>query len=196
MQRERTEARKARIREILAGRQKDLTLVVDNIWDPHNVSAVLRSCDAFGLFKVHLYYTREVFPDLGKKSSGSAKKWVDQVPHQDARAMLGELRGQGFQVLRTGFSETARPLHRWDMTKPTAVILSNEHDGASPELVDLVPDELYIPMRGMVQSFNVSVAAAIILHEACRQRMDAPEPEGRYLTSEEIEALAPDWEQR
>ena len=196
MQRERTAARKARIRGILAKRQKDLTLVVDNIWDPHNVSAVLRSCDAFGLLRVHLYYTREVLPDLGKKSSGSAKKWVDQVPHDDPETMLAALRGDGFQVLRTGFSDAARPLHAWDLNRPTAVILSNEHDGASPELLDLVPDELYIPMRGMVQSFNVSVAAAIILYEAARQRMDAPAPEGRYLTHGEIEALAPDWEER
>lgn len=196
MRAERTEARKARIRQVLAKRQKDLSLIIDNIWDPHNVSAVLRSCDAFGLLRVHLYYTRETFPDLGLKSSGSAKKWVEQAEHTNAPAMLEELRSQGFQVLRTGFSGHARPLHAWDMTGPTAVILSNEHDGASPELMELVPDELYIPMCGMVQSFNVSVAAAIILHEACRQRMNAPEPADRYLSQEEIEALSQAWESR
>lgn len=196
MDRQRTQARRARIRDVLARRQKDLTLVVDNIWDPHNVSAVLRSCDAFGLLAVHLYYTREVFPDLGRKSSGSAKKWIECVPQNDAAAMLAGLRASGMQVLRTGFSSRARPLQEWDMTGPTAVILSNEHDGASPELMELVEDELYIPMQGMVQSFNVSVAAALVLYEASRQRMAAPAPEGRYPDAAAIEALARQWEER
>ncbi len=168
---DRTARRKQRIREVLAHRQKDLTLILDNIHDPHNVSAILRSCDAFGVPLVHLYYTDEVFPALGRKSSASAIKWVERKMHTQGRPMIEELTGQGFQIARTGFSPEARPLTSWDLTRPTAVILGNEHRGVSPELADLAGQELFIPMVGMVQSFNVSVAAALILYESWSQRM-------------------------
>lgn len=193
MPREITERRKERIRQVLARRQKNLTLVMDNIWDPHNVSAVLRSCDAFGVLGVHLYYTTAQWPELGKKSSASALKWVQRTRHKDGAAMIASFREQGYQVLRTGFSQTARPLSSFDFTGPTAVILSNEHRGTAPELAELVSDEVYIPMQGMVQSFNVSVAAALTLYEAFSQR----ERKGMYdtptLTPEEIETLFQLW---
>lgn len=191
-----TERRMSRIREVLSRRQKGMTLIMDNIWDPHNVSAVLRSCDAFGILGVHLFYNNSVFPELGEKSSASAKKWVDCTPHESATEMVSGLRRQGYQIIRTGFSETARPLNAWDMTGPTAVILSNEHRGTDPELAELVPDELYIPMYGMVQSFNVSVAAAIILYEASSQRAAKGLYDEPSLTDEELEALRLDWAQR
>lgn len=167
---QRTERRKNKIISVLSKRQKDLTLIIDNIHDPHNVSAILRSCDAFGVHKIHLYYTNEEFPELGKKSSASAIKWVEREKHKDAKKMVEYLKKEGFQIIRTGFSEKAIPITKWDLTKPSAVILGNEHRGLSPELCELVPDELYIPMQGMVESLNVSVAAAIILYESWRQR--------------------------
>lgn len=193
MPREITERRKERIRQVLARRQKDFTLVMDNIWDPHNVSAVLRSCDAFGVLGVHLYYTTSEWPDLGKKSSASAKKWIQRTPQHDGPAMIADFRKQGYQVVRTGFSETAKPLTAFNFTGPTAVILSNEHRGTAPELAELVPDELYIPMQGMVQSFNVSVAAALILYEAFSQRDEKGMYDVPGLTEEEREALFREW---
>ncbi|MDD4951664.1 MAG: RNA methyltransferase [Desulfovibrionaceae bacterium] len=196
MRNEVTPERERRIREVLERRQKDLTLVVDNVWDPHNVSAILRSCDAFGLLRVHLYYTSEKWPELGRKSSASARKWVERVAHRDAGSMIGDLRAQGFRVLRTGFSDTARPLMDWDLAAPAAIIVGNEHRGASPELVELVPDELYIPMQGMVQSLNVSVAAAVILYEAFRQRLSRGMYDAPGLEAGELEALALTWRGR
>lgn len=188
-----TPERLARIKGVLARRQTDFTLVMDNIWDPHNVSAILRSCDAFGLFRVHLYYTTEKWPELGVKSSASAKKWVERVGHTDAGEMLGGFRNAGMQVIRTGFSETAKPLHDFDFTKPTAVILSNEHRGSSPELIDQVADELYIPMQGMVQSLNVSVAGAVILYEMFSQRRRAGMYDAPSLPADELEELTLTW---
>lgn len=166
---------------------------MDNIWDPHNVSAVLRSCDAFGVSDVHLYYTTSQWPDLGKKSSASAKKWIRRTRHLDAGEMISGLRAKGMQILRTGFSETARPVMDFDFTQPTAVILSNEHRGTSPELAELVPDEIYIPMQGMVQSFNVSVAAAIILYQAFVQRQAGGMYDSPTFSAEEMEQLKNEW---
>lgn len=173
-----TEHRKARLRDVLCHRQPDLTLVLANIHDPHNVSAIYRSCDAFGVSRVHLYYTDTPFPILGRKTSASARKWVESERHRDRHELLAQLRAQSMQVLATSFSQSARPLRQWDFTLPTAVIMGNEHAGVEEELLRIADGELYIPMYGMIQSFNVSVAAAIILAEAARQR----EAAGLYAT--------------
>ncbi len=188
-----TTNRQARIRGVLARRQKDLTLVLDNIWDPHNVSAILRSCDAFGVLRVHLYYTTEKWPDIGHKTSGSARKWMERQNHNDGPAMIEGLRATGHQIVRTGFSDQARPHYDFDFTRPTAVILGNEHRGVSPELIALVPDEMYIPMQGMIPSLNVSVASAVILYEAFSQRRVKGFYERQSLSAEEIEGFVGDW---
>jgi len=178
MPKEPTARRKARFLEVLSHRQPDLTLVLANIHDPHNVSAIYRSCDAFGVSCVHLYYTNTPFPALGRKTSASARKWVESVRHKTSADMLADLRAQNMQVLATSFTEKARPMREWDFTRPTAVIMGNEHSGVEPELLAAADGELYIPMYGMIQSFNVSVASAIILAEAARQR----EAAGMYAT--------------
>ena len=168
---ERTTRRQSRVRAVLARRQPDLTLVLANIHDPHNVSAIYRSCDAFGLLRVHLYYTGTPFPVLSRKTSASARKWVESVRHTNLKSLAEAM--NGFQVLCTVCSASAIPLRKWDFTKSTAVIMGNEHSGVDAELLQLSAGQLYIPMHGMIQSFNVSVAAAIILAEAARQREQA-----------------------
>ncbi|AGW14569.1 TrmH family RNA methyltransferase [Megalodesulfovibrio gigas] len=188
-----TPERAAKVRRVATARQHDLTLVLANIHDPHNVSAVYRSCDAFGVSTVHLYYTDTAFPVLGRKTSASARKWVETQRHADAGAMVAGLHTQGMQVLCTACSEKARPLTDYDFTRPTAIILGNEHRGADPELQALAHDELYIPMMGMVQSLNVSVAAAIILYEAWRQRMAKGMYDASSLDDEALERLVQTW---
>lgn len=169
----RTEARRQRMATVLGRRQDDLTLVLANIHDAHNVSALYRSCDAFGVSRVHLYYTSAPFPHLGEKSSASARKWVDSVRHRDEGELFASLGALNFQIIATSFSQGARPLWEWNFLKPTAIILGNEHAGVEPSLAALAHGQLYIPMYGMIQSLNVSVAGAIILAEAARQRQDA-----------------------
>ena len=181
-----TQKRQLRIREVLQKRQPDLTLIMDNIHDPHNVSAILRSCDAFGVYRVHLYYTTESFPKIGGKSSASTRKWVYREKHTQADAMISSLRKEHFRIAGTGFGSRAIPVTQWDLSQPSAIILGNEHSGLSPELKDSVDTELFIPMQGMVQSLNVSVAAAVILYEAWRQRdlknmYQSPSLESRIL---------------
>jgi tRNA (guanosine-2'-O-)-methyltransferase len=191
--REATERRKARIRSVLEKRQKDLTLVMDNIHDPHNVSAIMRSCDAFGVPRIHLYYTRESFPALGRKSSASAVKWVERERHSDPDRLAERLRAEGFRLLGTGFPPRAKPLPEWDLSRPTAVILGNEHRGTSPDLEPHLDGELYIPMQGMIQSFNVSVAAGVILYEAWRQRAGKGLYDRPSLEPHELEDLYLQW---
>ncbi len=191
--RERTDNRKQRILDVLARRQKDLTVVLNNIHDAHNVSAILRSCDAFGVCEAHLLYTDTAFPVLGHKSSASAKKWVELKRHRKPGELVEHLRARGCQVLSTGFGPSAKPLYDWDLTLPTAVILGNEHAGVQEELQDLAPNHIYIPMQGMVQSLNVSVAAATILYEAFRQRQAKGMYDAPSLSDEEIETRYQTW---
>ncbi len=193
MSKEPTPRRRERLLEVLRRRQDDLTLVLANIHDPHNVSAIYRSCDAFGVSRVHLYYTDTPFPTLGRKSSASARKWVESVRHRNSAELMAALRGAGMQVLATSCAPAARPLRDWDFTRPTAVIMGNEHSGVEPELLSLADGALYIPMRGMIQSFNVSVAAAIILAEAARQREAAGMYAASRLSEAQLELKLEEW---
>ena len=191
-----TERRLERIRNVLQRRQKDLALILSNIHDSHNVSAVFRSCDAFGVPEVHLYYTSSAFPVLGRKTSASAGKWVEKFRHSDAKAMISGFRDKGYQILSTGFTERALPIIEYDLTKPTAIIFGNEHSGVDPELRALVPDEVYVPMQGMVQSLNVSVAAAVTLYEAWRQRQAQGMYDSPAYSEEELDALMEIWRKK
>ncbi len=168
--REMTTRRREKIETVLRQRQNGLTLVLDNIWDPHNVSAIYRSCDAFGVPEVHLYYTTCAFPQLSRKTSASAFKWVDTVRHSSSAELAACLHEKGMRILATSCSPASRPISEYDLTQPTAVVMGNEHSGVSGDLLTVADGELYIPMYGMVQSFNVSVASALILSEASRQR--------------------------
>ncbi len=189
----RTPAREAKIRRVLSLRRRDLTVVLSNIHDPHNVSAIYRSCDAFGVAKVHLYYTDTAFPTLGAKSSASARKWVETARHTTAESLFGALKEEGIRALATSCSPAAHPLGEYDLTRPTAFILGNEHRGVDPALVPLVDGEVYIPMYGMIQSFNVSVAAAILLAEASRQRQAAGLYDKPAWAEEELEERVARW---
>jgi len=187
-----TERRKKLIQEVLQKRQRDLTLIMDNIHDPHNVSAVLRSCDAFGIYKIHLYYTKEKFPEMGRKSSASAMKWVEKEEHKHPES-IGQLKENGFKILATGDDQNPLALTEWDMTEPVAVILGNEHSGISPELKPYIDGYLYIPMQGMVESLNVSVAAAVILYEGWRQRQELGMYQTPDFSSNELHELYNQW---
>ena len=192
----RTPEREARIREVLGYRQRDLTLVLANIHDPHNVSAMYRSCDAFGIPAVHLYYTTAAFPVLGEKSSASARKWVETVRHRSLRDLQSALRRDHMRVYAASCSPSAQPLWECDFTGPSAVILGNEHSGVDPELFAIADDALYIPMYGMIQSLNVSVAAAVIMAEASRQRLLAGKYDAPAYPAEELDRLAAIWREK
>lgn len=162
--------RQARIISVAAKRQPDLHVILENIHDPHNVSAIMRSCDAVGVPLVSLVYTLEKFPKIGKKSSASAFKWVDRQKFKSIPECYGHLHSLGFAIYATTLVPGAKDIYEIDFTKPCALVLGNEHRGVSDEAAELADERVYIPMRGMVQSLNVSVATAVALYEAQRQR--------------------------
>ncbi len=193
MQRFVSEKRLQKIKSVISARQFDLTLVIENIHDPHNVSAILRTCDAVGINKVHLVYTIEKFPKLGRKTSGSAVKWVEREKHSDISSCFSFLRKQNFQILASTLSPDSLNLYEIDFTQKTAIVIGNEHRGISKEAAELASNRFIIPMKGMVQSLNVSVAAAIILYEAFRQRMQKGFYNKTTLNDSEFNALVDKW---
>ena len=188
-----TREREEKIRRVLSQRQKSLTLVLANIHDPHNVSAIYRSCDAFGVPRVHLYYSDTPFPVLAAKSSASARKWVSSIRHKNADDLMAVLKAEDMRVYATSCSALSRPVGDLDLTLPTAFVLGNEHRGVDAELAAGADGEVHIPMYGMIQSFNVSVAAAILLAEASRQRREAGMYERSSYAEEELAAFYGEW---
>lgn len=191
-----TERRKNKIAAVLNRRQPDLTLVMENIHDPHNVSAMLRSADAVGIHEVHLVYTNTKFPRIGSKSSSSANKWVGRKKFNSIRECYDALRGEGFTVFATKLDESAKPLYDLDLTKPTAFVFGNEHAGVSDEAALYADATVYIPMMGMIQSLNVSVACAVTIYEAMRQRIKYGMYENSRFSSDVLEQLLFDWEKK
>ncbi len=171
-----SDRRRQRLEQVLRRRQPNLTIVVENVWDPHNVSAILRSADAVGLQRVHLLYTIEKAPNLrrfGKQSSASAKKWLEFTFHDNTEKCFDGLREDGYSIYASHLSREAVSLHEIDFTKKTAIVLGNETRGVSDEACERADGIYLIPMMGMVESLNVSVAAAVSLYEALRQRKEA-----------------------
>lgn len=189
----RTERRSARIQRALERRQPDLTVVMENIHDPHNVSAVLRSCDAVGIRGVELLYTVEKFPRVGKKSSSSANKWLDRRKHTSVDACFSQLREEGFRIYATHLASDAVSLYDLDLTHPVALVFGNEHRGVSDEAAAKADANFQIPMMGMIQSLNVSVACAVTLYEALRQRLKAGHYDARKLAETDFQKLLEDW---
>ncbi len=146
-------------------------LVLENIHDPHNVSAIFRSCDAVGLPLVSLVYNYEKFPKIGKKSSASAFKWVKRQKFTNIPDCYSALRNDGFKIYASTLKDTSVNLYDLDLSEKVALVIGNEHRGISGEAEKMADSTVYIPMFGMIQSLNVSVSAAVMLYEAARQRM-------------------------
>lgn len=169
-----TPEREKKIRDVNARRFASLAVIVERIDDPHNLGAILRTCDAVGVGEVHLVYAGSRGPrmrELKTKSAASAAKWLKIVRRASITSCVASLHRRGFKVLVAALADTGRPQWEFNLKKKVAIAVGNEHGGASPDLLRLADDIITIPMRGMVQSLNVSVATAVILEEALRQRI-------------------------
>ncbi len=189
----RTDRRSRKTENVLRHRQPDLTVVFENLHDPHNVSAVLRTCDAVGVLGVYLVYNEDTFPKLGKKSSASAIKWISRKKFTDIDTCYEELRQNGFTILATMTGDHAQSLYEFDLTKKIAFVLGNENRGVSDEAAEKADGMLRIPMFGMLESLNVSVAGAIILFECLRQRLLQGAYRAPKLTDDEYRSLYESW---
>lgn len=190
----RTEERKAKLRAVLEKRQPDITLVLENVHDRHNVSAVLRTCDATGLLEVNfVYYGGQAFPKLGEKSSASARKWIKQNKFESVDECFTKLRNENKKIYTTNMSTDAVSLYDLDLTQPVALVFGNEHKGVSDEASKLADGNFLIPQVGVIQSLNISVAAAVTLYEAFRQRLEAGLYKTKRLNDKEFEQILYEW---
>lgn len=161
-----------RLRSVLAARQPDLTVLMERVNKSHNFSAILRNCDAVGVYGAHA-----VLPEgdttLHHGVSAGAARWVPVTTHRDTPAAVDHLRDRGFSVLAAHLSPGAVDYREVDYTRPTALMMGAELYGVSETGLQAADRHVVIPMRGLVQSLNVSVAAALLLFEAQRQRSAA-----------------------
>lgn len=167
-----TPERLQRLRAVLSCRQPDLTVIADEVHKGRNIAAILRTCDAVGIDTVY-----SVVPEAGYRPyRGTAlgtQKWVSVKTCDNLAEPVTELKARGFQVVVTALSKKAVDYRAVDYTRPTALVLGSERTGASDVALKQADHSVTIPMVGMVESFNVSVAGAIILAEAQRQRAEA-----------------------
>jgi tRNA (guanosine-2'-O-)-methyltransferase len=168
-----TEERASKIEHVASNRIKG-ALVLEDIYDMHNAMAAFRSCDAFGIQDVYLIFLQqdEFDPnEVGKTTSSSANKWLDYHVYYSTETCIRDLKDSGYEVVATVLDKDSESLFEADLThQKIALMLGNENRGLSDTAVALADRKLMIPMNGMVQSLNLSVATAIFLYELRRQR--------------------------
>ena len=165
-----SEERRRRIEEVLDGRTRTVTPVVEGTVNMGNVSAVMRTAEALGFQELHLVTGEARFKDSPRTSTG-AEKWLDVHAWTSAGACVDALRARGYRIVATNLDPTARGIEDLDFTKKTALVFGNERDGVSREMLAAADERCFLPMTGFAQSYNISVAAAIALYHAYRDRM-------------------------
>ena len=187
------ERRLRRFEEVLKRRQKDLVLFVENVKNEHNFSAIVRTCDAVGVLNIYFYHEGRKSLPINEGITMGAHKWVLLHRVDEPITALKSLRRKGFQVVSTWLDEDSVDFRSVDYTKPTLIVVGNELDGVSERVAELSDVRIKIPMFGMVQSLNVSVATAVILYEAQRQREKKGMYEKSSLSPREIERIIHKW---
>ena len=158
-----------RIKNVLNSRMGDLTVLIEGVNKPHNLSAIIRTCDAAGVFEANFICDNSNVKTFNSTAQGS-QKWVKLRNHESSSKAINTLRKEGFNLYGTSLNKNSIDYRDLDFTKNTCFVLGAEKWGLSKELIAQVDESIYIPMNGMVQSLNVSVAGAILLFEAIRQR--------------------------
>lgn len=163
-----TEPRQARLRQVVASRLQSVTVLLDNPHDPHNGSAILRSCDAFGIQQLHVVCADEPFAASRLVAKGS-QRWVDVMQHRSVASSIDHLKSEGYQMLVT-HPEGKLTVADLPQLPRLALVLGNERDGVSPAFHEAASETVRVQMSGFVESLNVSVTAAILLHAATAGR--------------------------
>ena len=189
-----TPERKEKLISVLNKRQDDITIVLENVFDPHNISAVMRTCDAVGVQEIYILNTKiPRHKKWGFKSSSSAKKWLTVHQYENVSECFSSLRKRYSSILTTHLSDDAVSLYQVDFTKSIALIFGNEHNGVSDEIRALADGNFVIPQAGIIQSLNISVACAVTLYEAYRQKNLAGHYNRKSLDETKYNALLNEW---
>ena len=189
-----TPERRAKLEYVLAKRQPNLTVVMENVMDPHNVSAVMRSCDAVGIQDIYVINNNEPRPKKwGAKSSSSAAKWLTVHQFDNVQDCVTQLRKEYNKILTTHLSSEAVSLYEIDFTCSIALVFGNEHEGISEEMRSLADGNFIIPQVGIIQSLNISVACAVCIYEAFRQKSNAGHYNQSPLAVQRKDVLMQQW---
>jgi len=189
-----TPERRDKLQSVLSKRQNDITIVLENVFDPHNISAVMRTCDAVGVQELYVLNTKiPRHKKWGAKSSSSAAKWLTVYQFENAEECFSELRKKYSKILTTHLSSDAVNLYEIDLTQPVALVFGNEHSGVSEEIRNLADGNFIIPQSGIIRSLNISVACAVTLYEAYRQKALAGHYDKAKLNGEVLKELMDKW---
>ncbi len=189
-----TSLRKERLTSVLNKRQHDITIVLENVFDPHNISAVMRTCDAVGLQDIYILNTKiPQHKKWGARSSSSAAKWLTVHQFDNAEQCFSSLKSHYSTILTTHLSGDAVSLHQIDFTKSIALVFGNEHDGVSEEIRNIADGNFIIPQVGIIRSLNISVACAVTLYEAFRQKSQAGHYNQSKLDDIRMKSLLVEW---
>ncbi|HWC52267.1 MAG TPA: RNA methyltransferase [Chitinophagaceae bacterium] len=189
-----TPEREQKLRSVLSKRQNDITVVLENVFDPHNISAVMRTCDAVGIQDIYVLNSKiPRHKKWGAKSSSSAAKWLTIHQFDNAEECFSSLRKNYSTILTTHLSSDAVSLHEIDFTQSIALIFGNEHEGVSEEIRKLADGNFIIPQVGIIRSLNISVACAVTLYEAFRQKNRAGHFDHSKLDKVRMKHLLEEW---
>ncbi len=187
-----TPERFEKIKKVLSTRQMDLTVIMDCVHKPHNFNAIVRTCDAVGIQDVHYVPVKRGYRQLNYYAKGS-QKWVEANKHDEFKTVATEFQNKGYQLLAAHFSDQAVDYRDVDCTIPTVVVMGTELEGIPDETAEIVDKHIIIPMQGMVGSLNVSVAAAVILFEAQKQRLAKGMYNNRTMPEARFKKLLFEW---
>lgn len=192
-----TPERQERMKRVLDNRQGNLALVLEDVHDPHNIFACLRTADATGVQDVYVILTRNQLGwDAGKRSSASAVKWITLHHFDNVEDCMASVKKHYKRVAGTYLHEDATELYEMDLTQSMALVFGNERYGISEAMHKHLDLNFRIPMKGMVQSLNISVACAVTLYEALRQRTDADLYKQSSLPPDQYQQLESMWKER
>lgn len=185
-----TENRKEGFLRVLKNRTKHFTIAMEDVYQLHNTSAVMRSCEVFGIQELNVI-EQKFGKRIDTEIAMGAQKWVDVFRYNSVQSCMDEMRAKGYQIIATTPHDESCFLHEFDITKPAALFFGTERDGLSQEVLDQADGFLKIPMVGYTESLNISVSAAIIIQDiTTRLRQSAI---NWHLTEDEIWEKRLDW---
>jgi tRNA (guanosine-2'-O-)-methyltransferase len=189
-----TPQRFSRLSSALHHRQPDLTVILENVFDPHNVSAVLRTCDAVGIQDVYILNDRiPPHKKWGYKSSSTAAEWLSVHQFTDAETCFKEIRKKYSKIYTSYLGESSDDIYELDLTDSIALVFGNETYGVSENIKKYSDRDFVIPQVGIIKSLNISVACAVTLYEAFRQKKEKAHYEQVRLSGKEKQYLEKKW---